>query len=68
MRDEVEEFTLDKCDGLGVQHESLRIQRPVVWIPDDRLGISEALNLFSRCHYSMLHASHSLSDTISSPE
>jgi hypothetical protein len=44
MHDEMKDFTPKKRDGLAslaFQHESLRIQRPVVWIPDDCLGISD---------------------------
>ncbi len=44
MHSEMEDFTPDERDGLAplaFQHESLRIQRPVVWIPDDRFGISD---------------------------
>ena len=43
MHDEMKDFTPNERDDLAplaFQHESLRIQRFLVWISDDRLGIS----------------------------
>ncbi len=44
MHSEMKDFTSDERDDLAsltFQHESLRIQRPVVWISDDRFEISD---------------------------
>ena len=44
MHDEMEDSIPSEHDGLAplaFQHESLHIQRPMVWIPDDHLGISD---------------------------
>ncbi len=44
MHSEMKNFTSDERDDLAslmFQHESLRIQRPVIWISDDRFEISD---------------------------
>jgi len=44
VHDEMKDFMPGEHDGLAplaFQHESLRTQRPMVWIPDDHLGISD---------------------------
>ena len=44
MNYDVEESTANHHEdpiSLAFQHESLCIQRPVIWIPNDRLGISD---------------------------
>ncbi len=44
MHSEMKNFTSNERDDLAsltFQHESLRIQRPVIWIPDDRFEISD---------------------------
>lgn len=38
---DIEDSTANERLSLAFQHESLCIQRPVIWIPDDRLGISD---------------------------
>ena len=44
MHYDVEDSKANEYDGLvslAFQHESLCIQKPVIWIPDDRMGISD---------------------------
>jgi calcium permeable stress-gated cation channel len=44
FHDEIEDLTPDERDKLvqrAFQHEALRAKRPVIWIPRDRLGISD---------------------------
>jgi len=44
LHDEIEDLTPDERDKLvqrAFQHEALRAKRPVIWIPRDRLGISD---------------------------
>ena len=44
INDEIEDLTPDERDKLiqrAFQHEALRAKRPVIWIPRDKLGVSD---------------------------
>ena len=58
---EMEDSIPNEQDGLGTlafQHESLCIKQPIVWIPDDRLGISDDEISRIRRHYSNVRVSN----------
>ena len=57
----MEDSIPNEGDGLGplvFQYESLYIKNPILWIPDDRLGISDDEISYIRRHYNNVRVSN----------